>query len=107
MNIKEISVEQLKVLKDSGEDFQLIDVREESEKRIADIGGELIPVATIAKARERLRTDTKLIVYCRSGGRSRMACEYIQGQFGLTNVYNVSGGILAWADRIDPTIQKY
>ena len=105
--IKEISVKELKQKLDNKDDLQLIDVREADEKQIADIGGELIPLSEISAAPDRVARDKPVVIYCRSGGRSMRACQALASQHGFTNLINLTGGILAWADEIDPKIQKY
>lgn len=104
--VKEISVEELKALRDSGEDFQLIDVREGYEKDIADLGGDHIPLAKIEDDLEKVRKDVKVVIYCRSGVRSATAIHRLE-QYDMDNLYNLVGGILAWADEIDPDMSKY
>ena len=104
--VKEISVEELKALQDSGEDFQLVDVREDYENEIASLGGELIPLSTVEDNVDKIRTDVKVVVHCRSGARSATAIKILE-QYDLDNLYNLAGGILAWADKIDPKMAKY
>ncbi len=105
--MKEITVEQLKDLKDRNQDFQLIDVREEHEFEISNLGGELIPLGTITENSGKISKEKQVIIYCRSGARSAAAVSQLEKQFGYTNLYNLKGGILAYADQIDPTIVKY
>ena len=105
--MKEISVSELKELKESGKDFQLIDVREQNEKDFADIGGELIPMGTVPDNVNKISADKQVIVYCRSGRRSGDICQYLEENHGFDNIFNLEGGILAWADQIDPSIPKY
>ena len=105
--VKEISVNDLAKMKEAGEDFQLIDVREPHEREIASIEGELIPLATIPEAHDKISKEKKVIVYCRSGARSAKAVHFLQSQFGFDNLYNLKGGILAYADEIDPSLTKY
>ncbi|MBR11056.1 MAG: NADH oxidase [Rickettsiales bacterium] len=105
--MKEINVKELKAWMDSGEDFQLIDVREPNEFEVAEIGGELIPLATIPDNADKIAKDKKVVVHCRSGKRSANAIQFLEQQHGFDNLYNLEGGILAWADEIDPNIQKY
>tara|TARA_B100001250_G_C19525128_1_gene667725 strand:+ start:206 stop:523 length:318 start_codon:yes stop_codon:yes gene_type:complete len=105
--MKEISVKELKQWMDSGDDFQLIDVREPNEFEVAEIGGELIPLATIPDNADKIAKDKKVVVHCRSGKRSANAIQFLEQQHGFDNLYNLEGGILAWADEIDPNIQKY
>ncbi len=104
---KTLTVHELKKLIDTKADFQLIDVREQNEKTFADIGGELIPLSTIASAAEKISKDKTVVVYCRSGKRSGIAVAELQQKFGFTKLYNLAGGILAWSDHIDPSIRKY
>ena len=105
--MKEINVKELKEWMDSGEDFQLIDVREPNEFEVAEIGGELIPLATIPDNADKIAKDKKVVVHCRSGKRCANAIQFLEQQHGFDNLYNLEGGILAWADEIDPNIQKY
>jgi rhodanese-related sulfurtransferase len=97
--MKEISVQELKEKIDNGEDFQLIDVREEFEYEVSNLGGILIEADKVAK-------DKPVIVQCRSGKRSAAAIMQLE-TLGYTNLYNLQGGILAWANEIDPTINVY
>jgi rhodanese-related sulfurtransferase len=104
--MQEITVEDLKRMKDNGEDFQLIDVREDFEYQMSNLDGELIPLGGILIETEKIDHDKPVIIMCRSGKRSAMAVMQLEAQ-GFTNLYNLQGGILAWADRIDPTITVY
>ncbi|CAN5353107.1 adenylyltransferase/sulfurtransferase MoeZ [soil metagenome] len=108
--VKEISVKELKALKDQGADFQLIDVREEYEYEIANLanlGAELIPLATVPANAERIAKDKQVIIHCRSGARSGNAVRLLESQFGYENLYNLKGGILAYADEVDTSLAKY
>lgn len=105
--IKEIIVKELKQMQESGEDFQLIDVREKNEYDFANLKGELIPLGDIPDATEKISKDKKVIIHCRSGARSAQAVEYLQKKLGHEHIYNLKGGILAWSDQIDPSIPKY
>jgi phosphosulfolactate synthase len=106
-NMKELTVEELKSKMDAKEDFQLIDVREQWELEVCTIGGTHIPMAQILDRVSELRTDVPVIMQCRSGGRSANVVSALESRFGMTNLYNLKGGILAWADRIDQSIEKY
>ena len=105
--MKEITVTELKKMMDEGEDFQLIDVREPHEVEIATIDGELIPLGEIPQSKDKIAADKKVVIYCRSGARSGQAVAFLTNQLGRDNLYNLKGGILAWADEIDPSLQKY
>ncbi|MBS1523666.1 MAG: rhodanese-like domain-containing protein [Bacteroidetes bacterium] len=105
--MKEINVEELKKMMDKGEDFQLIDVREDFEYEMSNLGGLLIPLGGILIEAERIAKDKPVIVQCRSGKRSAAAIAQLEQNFGFTNLYNLQGGILAWQQEIDPTIEVY
>lgn len=105
--IREISVFELKRMFDSSADFELIDVREEWEKNIADIGGKLIPVNKIHLKYQEIPKDKMTIIYCRSGKRSASAIKFLIENFGYQNLHNLNGGILSWSDNINKSIQKY
>lgn len=107
LHMKEISVKELKQMKDNGEDFQLIDVREPHEYEVAQIGGELIPLATVPENVDKISKDKKVVIHCRSGQRSGNAVKFLEQQHGFENLYNLKGGILAWSDEVDPEVQKY
>jgi len=104
--IPQISVKELKARRDAGEDFFLLDVREPYEYQIAQIGGTLIPQGEVPNRLAEIPRDREIIVHCRSGARSQRIAELLQ-QSGYQNVANVAGGILAWSDEIDSSVQKY
>ena len=106
-DVKEITVQELEKLKDSGQAYQLIDVREPYEYEIAHLNGELIPLAQIEDKVEQIDSNRKVVVHCRSGVRSAQAIETLEKKFGFTNLYNLKGGILAYADEIDTSLAKY
>ena len=105
--MKEITVKRLKEMMDKHEDFQLIDVREDFEYETSNLGGKLIPLGGILIEAEQIAKDKPVIVHCRSGKRSAAAINQLEQQFGFTNLYNLQGGILAWADEIDTSLSKY
>lgn len=102
-----INVFELKELIDSKNDFQLIDVREKNEFEVCDLGGILIPFNTIPDNIDKISKEKMVVVHCRSGKRSASAIQYLEQNFGFKNLYNLEGGILAWADEIDDSMPKY
>ncbi|MDQ3046606.1 MAG: rhodanese-like domain-containing protein [Bacteroidota bacterium] len=104
--MKEITVSEFKKLKDEKADFQLIDVREEHELEICEIGGEHIPMGDVMDNLPKISKTKQVVIHCRSGARSGAVCQSLEGQ-GFTNVYNLKGGIIAWANEIDPSVTKY
>lgn len=105
--MKSITVLELKEKIDKKEAFKLIDVREEYENEICTLNGELIPLATVLENVDHFRADVPVIVHCRSGKRSATAIMQLEKQFGLENLYNLEGGILAWIEKIDPSMDAY
>jgi molybdopterin/thiamine biosynthesis adenylyltransferase/rhodanese-related sulfurtransferase/molybdopterin converting factor small subunit len=104
---KEVTVKELYDWQVKGEPFQLIDVREPHEYDIVNIGGELIPLATVAANSDRIDRDRKVVVHCKVGGRSAKAIRELEEKFGFTNLYNLKGGILAYIDEVEPELTKY
>ncbi len=102
--VKEITVQELKSLFDDKKDFQLIDVREQFERDLANIGGRLIPLGQIKFNLVEIEKDKQVIIYCRSGRRSADAVKLLQEVTGHVELYNLKGGILAWAAEIDETV---
>lgn len=87
---------------DAGEKINLIDVREPHENAEFNIGGTLLPLGQIATMQvdsiEDLK-DEEVVVYCRSGNRSGQACQVLS-MLGFKNLKNLTGGMLAWQERI-------
>jgi molybdopterin/thiamine biosynthesis adenylyltransferase/rhodanese-related sulfurtransferase len=106
--IPQMSVEELKARMDAGTAPFVLDVREPHEYAIVDIGAPLIPVGELTQNFHRLTfpKSTEIVVHCRSGARSQRAALILK-ENGYTNVSNLAGGILAWADRIDKSLPKY
>lgn len=105
-NVPLIHVEDLKKRLDGNDDVFVLDVREPHEYQICNIKGHLIPLNDLPKRMGELDKNREIVVHCRTGGRSGKAVEFLQAQ-GFKNVKNLAGGILAWADKIDPTMRKY
>ena len=104
--IPQLTVKELKQRLDAGEDVFVLDVREPYEYQIANIGAKLIPQNDVPKRLDEIDRNREVVVHCRSGQRSQRIAEYLAQQ-GYGNVKNLAGGILAWADEIDPKLQKY
>ena len=105
--MKSITVQELKQLMDSNEEFQLIDVRETYENEICSLNGLLIPMNEIPGRVEELVKEKKVIVHCRSGKRSANVIDFLEQNYQLTNLYNLEGGILSWIEEIDPSMESY
>ncbi len=105
--MKEVTVSELKALIEEQSEFQLIDIREPHEYDICNLDGELIPLAQLPHSIEKIARDRKVIFHCRSGSRSGQAVRWLEQKFGFDNLYNLKGGILAWAHEIDPAMPTY
>ncbi len=93
----DITVQELREKLRAGEPVVLVDVREPWEHEEFNIGGHLMPVATLPNSGWQLdeHKDHEVVVYCRSGVRSAAAQAILQAQ-GFNNVRNLIGGMLAW-----------
>jgi adenylyltransferase/sulfurtransferase len=105
--MKEITVQELQTLKESGADFQLIDVREPNEFDICDLGGELIPMGEIPSHIDKISKNKQVVIHCRSGKRSGDIVNWLEKNHNFENLYNLKGGILAWAREIDSDMPTY
>lgn len=93
--INEITVVELKKMLDEHTDFQLIDVRENFEHTLKNIGGELLPLHSVLQHQHKILKNKKVVLYCKSGMRSAKAIELLQNA-GFNNLYNLKGGIDAF-----------
>ena len=107
---QEIAVEDLKKTQDRREPLFLLDVREPQEFQICRIpGSTLIPLGDLPNRLGELPSGPgapPIVVHCKMGGRSAKAVKLLRER-GFTQARNLSGGILAWIDRIDPALPKY
>ena len=95
--INEIEVAELAKLKEAGDSVRVIDIRQPAELNSGIIpGAEALPMHTIPLRMNELNREEKLIMVCRSGARSAQACMFLQQQ-GYDKVYNLRGGMMAWA----------
>jgi adenylyltransferase/sulfurtransferase len=104
--IPEIQPEELKRRLDAHEDIFVLDVREPHEYQIVNIKGHLIPLGDLPTRVHELDSSREIVVHCKSGMRSAKAVDFLR-QSGFKRATNLTGGILAWADRIDPSLPKY
>lgn len=103
----DLEVTEVKAMIDSGEDFILVDVREPHEYQIASIPkATLIPLGQLPMRLSELAKDANIVCHCKSGMRSAKAVDLLK-QNGYSRVRNMKGGILAWSDKVDPSVPKY
>lgn len=107
--MKEITVAELKAKMDNKEDFQLIDVREPHEFEICSLGGVEVPMSEVMSKYTEISKEKTVVVHCRSGARSANVINALVQNFGYSEdkLYNLVGGILAWADEIDDEMETY
>jgi sulfur-carrier protein adenylyltransferase/sulfurtransferase len=102
--MQEIDVQNLKEMRENNIPHVLIDVREPYEFEMANLGGLLIPMGEVIARIEEVPREGKVIIHCRSGARSSSVIHVLTREFGYCNLYNLKGGIMAWAEEIDPTL---
>lgn len=103
----EIEPAEVKAKIDRHEPFVLIDVREPHEYQIANIPyAKLIPLGELPKRVNELNSADEIVAHCKSGMRSAKAVDFLK-QAGFRKVKNMKGGILAWSDKVDPSVPKY
>jgi adenylyltransferase/sulfurtransferase len=99
-----VTVEDVKARLDRGDPLCLLDVREPHEYAICRIGNaQLVPQHELPARLHEVARDAEIVVYCREGGRSAQAVQLLK-RAGYQRVRNMSGGILAWAERVDPSM---
>ena len=104
--VPEIRPEELKAKLDAGDDVFILDVREPHEYQICNLGGHLIPLGELPARLNEMDSSREIVAHCRSGVRSAKAVTLLR-QAGFAKVKNLAGGILAWSDKVDPTVPKY
>jgi sulfur-carrier protein adenylyltransferase/sulfurtransferase len=106
--IEEISATELKRRLDSGDDIQLIDVRQPEEWAFAKIeGAKLIPLGELMSRISEIDPTRETVFQCKSGVRSARAVEMLQQMGFQGNMKNLRGGITAWSNEVDPKVPKY
>ena len=107
VGIPEITPREVKRMMDEKQPFVLIDVREPHEYDICRIPeSRLIPLGEVPRRMHELNSADEIVVHCRSGARSARAVELLM-KSGFRKIHNLKGGILAWADEVDPSVPKY
>ena len=104
--IQEITATELKARQDRGDKLFILDVREPHEYQICNLNGKLIPLGELTRRVNELDSSVEMVVHCRSGKRSADAIHFLQ-TVGFKKLLNLKGGVLAWADEVDPRMPKY
>ena len=106
MNTPEITVQQLETLTQTNADFFLLDVRNPDEFAFCNLGGHLIPFNELPQRLNELDPEAYIVIHCHAGGRSQRATNFLIEK-GFKKVFNLKGGITAWANEIDLSMPKY
>ena len=104
--LPEIQPEELKSRLDAGEDVLILDVRELHEYQICNLHGRLIPLGELPQRLGELDPNREIVAHCKLGGRSAKAVEFLRSQ-GFRDVKNLAGGIMRWAEKVDPSMPRY
>jgi monothiol glutaredoxin len=104
--VQQLSAPGLKDMLDRGVVFLLIDVRTEEERSVARIEGSRLLDQAYFEELMRLDRTTTLVFQCHHGVRSQAAAHYFLQQ-GFHTLYNLSGGIEAWSQMVDPSVPRY
>jgi len=104
--LPEIQPEELKSRLDAGEDVLILDVRELHEYQICNLHGRLIPIGELPQRLGELDPNREIVAHCKLGGRSAKAVEFLRSQ-GFRDVKNLAGGIMRWAEKVDPSMPRY
>jgi len=87
-----------------GQEFEIVDVREPYEYDACNIGSVHIPMGEICNRIADLPKDKNIVIMCRSGKRAEAVANILMTDYSISNVYILDGGILAWKDQIDSTL---
>jgi adenylyltransferase/sulfurtransferase len=102
-----LSPAELVARRQGGVDLDLVDVREEGEWALGFIAGARhLPLSSLASALPSFDGRREVVIYCRSGIRSARAVRQLLA-LGVPRVFNLAGGILRWAEEVDPSLPRY
>ena len=106
--MQSITATELKARLDNGEDVQIVDVREANEVAIGRIPNSIhIPLAQVLERMSEIDPSRDTVVHCKMGGRSARAIEALQRSGYTGSLSNLTGGIIAWSNDVDPSVPKY
>ncbi len=107
VQVPEIEPAEVKRWYDTGRDFYVLDVREPHEYQICKLpDSHLIPLGELPRRVHELDSSVEIVAHCRSGKRSAEAVDFLR-KAGFRKVWNLKGGILAWSEKVDPSVPKY
>lgn len=101
-----VKVEVLLEMRKSNIAHQLIDIREPYEAEICSIGGDFIPMSEVLDRKDEIRKDIPVVVMCKTGKRAAAVADTLS-RCGFDNVSNLDGGIIAWIEKVDTSLEIY
>jgi rhodanese-related sulfurtransferase len=102
--MESITVQELHEWRESGVEHTLIDIREPYEREVSHLDGLHIPMGEVLERLSEIPEDRPVVIHCRSGSRSAAVTHALTFQHGFDNIFNLEGGITAWAAEIDPNM---
>lgn len=104
--MKQISATELKDLMQNDTDLQIIDIRDTYEFEYSNLGekAKSIPMAEVLDRVAEIPNDGKVVMHCKSGNRSEAMIDYLEIHKSYQNLYNLTGGIVAWSEEVDPSL---
>ena len=106
--IPHISAAELKQRLEQGDDIQIVDVREAHELAVAKMPGTIhIPLGQVLSRMSEIDPNRETVVHCKMGGRSAKAIEVLKRAGFTGSLTNLTGGITAWSNDVDPSVPKY
>ncbi|MCO5247946.1 MAG: molybdopterin-synthase adenylyltransferase MoeB [Chitinophagales bacterium] len=105
--IKEITPSELQEWLDEKRDIQVIDVREQDEYDLVNIGAKLIPLSSLESHIDEIDRNRPVVVHCKAGGRSARAIDLLTSQYGFDNLYNLKGGIIGYIGELKLSLPVY
>jgi adenylyltransferase/sulfurtransferase len=106
--MQEITAKELKQRLDNGDDIQIVDVRENHEVAVAQMPNTIhIPLGQIVNRMSEIDPARETVVHCKMGGRSARAIDALQRAGFKGSLTNLTGGITAWSNDVDPSVPKY
>jgi sulfur-carrier protein adenylyltransferase/sulfurtransferase len=106
--MEQITSTELKKRLDSGDDIQIVDVREDYEVAMGHIPNAIhIPLGQVLNRMSEIDPTRETVVYCKMGGRSARAIDALQRSGFSAKLINLQGGIIGWSNEVDPSLPKY
>jgi rhodanese-related sulfurtransferase len=102
--MKQLSVKELALKLQSKEPISIIDVREPYEFEMGNLGANLIPLSEVLSRLNEIPKHGTVVIHCRSGSRASAIIHVLETEFNYTNLFNLEGGILAWAEEFPDVI---